>query len=61
MKKILALALLSLAGCGPFWVDPYITVEESQLNWVHIHYYNMARKPARRISVYLHTLSCTHG
>lgn len=53
MKKILALALFSLAGCGPFWVDPYITVEESQLNWVHIHYYNMARKPARRISVYL--------
>jgi hypothetical protein len=53
MKKFFAVALLSLAGCGPFWVDPYITVEESALNWVHIHYYNLGRKPVRRISVYL--------
>jgi hypothetical protein len=53
MKKLVAIALLALAGCGPFWVDPYITVKESQLNWVHIHYYNLSRNPARRISVYL--------
>ena len=44
---------LSLCGCGPFWVDPYITVEESPLNWVHIHYYNLKSSPIRRISVYL--------
>lgn len=44
--------LLSLlSGCGPFWVDPYITVKESQLNWVQIHYYNMKRQPIRRIGV----------
>jgi hypothetical protein len=51
-----ALAALSLAavdGCGPFWVNPYITVRESPLNWVHIHYYNMNRKPIRRVSVYI--------
>ena len=53
MKKLVAIALLAFAGCGPFWVDPYITVKESQLNWVHIHYYNLSRNPARRISVYL--------
>ena len=41
------------SGCGPFWVDPYITVRESQLNWVHIHYYNMRHKPIRRVSVYI--------
>ena len=46
---ILASALL--AGCGPFWVDPYITVEESSLNWIAIHYYNMNKKPLRRIGL----------
>jgi len=40
-----------LAGCGPFWVDPYITVRESSLNWMIIHYYNMNRQPIRRIGV----------
>ena len=40
-----------LPGCGPFWVDPYITVQESSLNWVIIHYYNMSRQPIRRIGV----------
>ena len=40
-----------LPGCGPFWVDPYITVQESSLNWVIIHYYNMNRQPIRRIAV----------
>ena len=40
-----------LSGCGPFWVDPYIAVEESALNWVDIHYYNMSRRPIRRIGV----------
>ena len=39
------------SGCGPFWVDPYITVKESSLNWVAIHYYNMSRQPIRRIVV----------
>ena len=44
---------ICLSGCGPFWVDPYITVKQSPLNWVEIHYYNMNREPYRRISVYL--------
>ena len=44
-------ALLPLGGCGPFWVDPYITVRESSLNWVAIHYYNMSRTPIRRIGI----------
>lgn len=47
------LVLGGIAGCGPFWVNPYITVTESNLNWVHIHYYNLNRKPIRRVSVYL--------
>lgn len=51
--SLLAAALSALQGCGPFWVDPYITVTESNLNWVHIHYYNLNRKPIRRVSVYL--------
>lgn len=42
------------SGCGPFWVDPYITVKESSLNWVIIHYYNMNRSPIRRIGVELY-------
>lgn len=44
-------SLFSVGGCGPFWVDPYITVKESSLNWVIIHYYNMNRTPIRRIGV----------
>ena len=53
MKRLLAasLACLALAGCGPFWVDPYITVTESSLNWVIIHYYNMNKSPIKRIGV----------
>ena len=50
---ILLFSFFILPGCGPFWIDPYITVRESQLNWVHIHYYNMKRKPMRRIGVYI--------
>ena len=53
MKKT-AIALVAcalLGGCGPFWVDPYITVKESSLNWVAIHYYNMNKTPIRRIGV----------
>ena len=58
VKALLVSSLIPLAsslftGCGPFWVDPYITVRESQLNWVNIHYYNMRHKPIRRISVYI--------
>jgi len=49
--KAAAIGLLALAGCGPFWVDPYITVQESSLNWVAIHYYNMSRTPIRRTGV----------
>ena len=54
-KKFLTVATFCavFSGCGPFWVDPYITVRESPLNWVHIHYYNLNRKPIRRISVYM--------
>ena len=47
----MATALAALSGCGPFWVDPYITVQESSLNWVAIHYYNMKRDPIRRVGV----------
>ena len=56
-KKMMLLAALAVAGalsgCGPFWVDPYITVKESPLNWVEIHYYNLKRTPIRRIGVYM--------
>ncbi len=44
-------ALLFAGGCGPFWVDPYITVQPSNLNWMEIHYYNTYRDPPRRIAV----------
>ena len=58
MKRLMSIlftfSLLLFTGCGPFWVDPYITVEESALNWVDIHYYNMSRQPIRRIGVTLH-------
>ena len=59
-KKILRIALICslfpvpcslISGCGPFWVDPYIIVQESSLNWVAIHYYNMNRQPIRRVGV----------
>ena len=59
-KKILKLVLFCflfpvscslISGCGPFWVDPYITVGESSLNWVIIHYYNMNRQPIRRVGI----------
>lgn len=46
-------SLSVLPGCGPFWIDPYITVTESPLNWVQIAYYNLSRKPIRRVSVYI--------
>jgi len=49
--RTLLLGLTLVSGCGPFWVDPYITVRESQLNWVCIHYYNLNHKPIRRIGV----------
>ena len=62
MKKVLTLLsffilhfsffiLPILSGCGPFWVDPYITVKESSLNWLEIHYYDMNREPVRRTGV----------
>ena len=58
MKRLMSIlftfSLLLFTGCGPFWVDPYIAVEESALNWVDIHYYNMSRQPIRRIGVTLH-------
>ena len=54
MSILFTFSLLLFTGCGPFWVDPYITVEESALNWVDIHYYNMSRQPIRRIGVTLH-------
>ena len=58
VRTLLVASLIPLfsslfSGCGPFWVDPYITVRESQLNWVHIHYYNMRHKPIRRVSLYI--------
>ena len=57
MKKLtsilftFSLLLFTFPGCGPFWVDPYISVDESSLNWVIIHYYNMNRQPIRRVGV----------
>ena len=42
-----------LSGCGPFWVNPYITVQDSKLNWVEIHYYKTDRKPIKRMAVRL--------
>ena len=50
---LFSISLIALDGCGPFWVNPYIAVKESQLNWVEIHYYNLNRKPIRRTSVYI--------
>ena len=49
--SLFTVALFS--GCGKFWVDPYITVDDSALNWIHIHYYNLARNPVMRYDVYL--------
>ncbi len=56
MKKaffvfLFLLAAATFSGCGPFWVDPYITVKESSLNWVQIQYYDMNRDPIRRTGV----------
>lgn len=56
MKRLAILLVLlcgGISGCGPFWVNPYIAVEQSHLNWVEIHYYNLNRKPVRRIAVLL--------
>ena len=53
MKRFFFAAFAVLSGCGPFWVDPYITVKESSLNWVEIHYYNLNSKPIKRIAVFL--------
>ena len=51
VSSLIPLASSLVSGCGPFWIDPYITVKESSLNWVIIHYYNMNRQPIRRIGV----------
>ena len=57
MRKFV-LTMLLLSGCGPFWVDPYISVQESSLNWVAIHYYSLRNvkpgDPIRRIGVTLY-------
>ena len=50
---VACLALFFADGCGPFWVNPYITVEQSNLNWMEIHYYNTNRKPVHRVSLSL--------
>ncbi len=46
-------SLFTLAGCGLFWDDPYVTVTTTPLNWCEIHYYNASREPVRRVSVRL--------
>jgi len=51
---LFAFSILVLPGCGPFWVDPYITVKESNLNWVAIQYYNMKSSPIRRVGVMIY-------
>ncbi len=53
LRLFLFLGLMILAGCGPFWVNPFITVTESKLNWVEIHYYRTDQNPIRRIALYL--------
>lgn len=42
-----------LSGCGPFWVNPYITVTESKLNWIEVHYYKLDADPIRRMALYM--------
>ena len=51
LTSLIPLTSSLMSGCGPFWVDPYIVVQESSLNWVIIHYYNLSRQPIRRIGV----------
>lgn len=54
LKILAAIAgLMMCSGCGPFWVNPYITVTESKLNWVEIHYYRMDKTPVYRTAVYI--------
>ncbi len=53
LRTFSLLGLACLAGCGPFWVNPYITVTESKLNWVEVHYYRTETRPIRRISLYM--------
>lgn len=57
LRKTLAaatVAVLAFArGCGPFWVNPFIEVRESQLNWIEIHYYNTLKDPPKRIAVFM--------
>ena len=53
MAVVAAIAALSFAGCGPFWVNPYITVKESQLNWIEIHYYRTDTTPIKRKALYM--------
>ncbi len=47
------IAALGVSGCGPFWVNPWITVDESALNWVEIHYYHSFSAPILRTSLFL--------
>ncbi len=53
LHALAVFGLITFSGCGPFWVNPYITVTESKLNWVNIHYYRVDVKPIRRISLYM--------
>ena len=52
-RTIAGLALALLSGCGPFWVNPYITVKESQLNWIRVTYYRHESKPVKRLTLYM--------
>ncbi len=47
------LSIFGVSGCGPFWVNPWITVDESALNWVEIHYYNSFSEPILRTSLFI--------
>ena len=53
VNAFLAAALAAVAGCGPFWLNPYVEVEESKLNRVEIHYYKLDKKPIHRTAVYI--------
>lgn len=50
---VLLCSLAPISGCGPFWVNPYITVTESKLNWIEVHYYQLDAKPIRRRALFM--------
>lgn len=50
LASLLALAVLALAGCSPYWyrAPEQFVVEESRLNWVQIYYQESPTAPRVR-------------